>query len=185
MDGAISSSYSPWIFMGAGLFSFITAWMGSRKPSQIASMVSPIEALRFSEANASRKNSRKTFHGSQVFKMAVGNVFRNTKGTVLVVVSLFLGISLFIIVRRYCDWGEGADRYRRYDSCPVTEDSWHGGNILYNQTLGTVVYGYRKCSWKICCWFLQYRYSSAGSCPSIRWWKQIPDLCIWDRREGL
>ena len=28
----------------------------------------------------------------------MGNVFRNTKGTVLVVASLFLGISLFIIV---------------------------------------------------------------------------------------
>ena len=98
MDGAISSSYSPWIFMGAGLFSFITAWMGSRKPSQIAGMVSPIEALRFSEAKASKKNSRKTLHGSQVFKMAAGNVFRNTKGTILVLASLFLGISLFIIV---------------------------------------------------------------------------------------
>lgn len=98
MDGAISSSYSLWIFIGAGSFSFFTTWVGGRKPSQIAGMVSPIEALRFSEANASRKNSRKTFHGSQVFKMAVGNVFRNTKGTVLVVVSLFLGISLFIIV---------------------------------------------------------------------------------------
>ena len=44
MDSAISPSYSPLIFIGAGLFSFITALISSMKPSKIASRVSPIEA---------------------------------------------------------------------------------------------------------------------------------------------
>ncbi len=98
MDSAISLPYSPLIFMGAGLFSFITALISSRKPSKIASLVSPIEALRFSGVHASKKNSSKTFHGNKVFKMAISNVFRNKKGTILVLASLFLGISLFVTV---------------------------------------------------------------------------------------
>lgn len=63
MDSAISPSYSPLIFIGAGLFSFITALISSMKPSKIASRVSPIEALRFSGVNASKKNRSKTSHG--------------------------------------------------------------------------------------------------------------------------
>lgn len=98
MDSAISPSYSPLIFIGAGLFSFITALISSMKPSKIASRVSPIEALRFSGVNASKKNRSKTSHGNKVFKMAISNVFRNKKGTILVLASLFLGISLFVIV---------------------------------------------------------------------------------------
>ena len=86
------------IFIGAGLFSFITALISSMKPSKIASRVSPIEALRFSGVNASKKNRSKTSHGNKVFKMAISNVFRNKKGTILVLASLFLGISLFVIV---------------------------------------------------------------------------------------
>lgn len=98
MDSAISPSYSPLIFTGAGLFSFITALISSMKPSKIAGRVSPIEALRFSGVNASKKNSSKTSHGNKVFKMAISNVFRNKKGAILVLASLFLGISLFVIV---------------------------------------------------------------------------------------
>lgn len=98
MDSAITSSYSPLIFIGAGLFSFITALISSMKPSKIASRVSPIEALRFSGVNVSKKNSSKTSRNNKVFKMAISNVFRNKKGTILVLTSLFLGISLFVIV---------------------------------------------------------------------------------------
>lgn len=98
MDSAIAPTYSPFIFIGAGLFSFITALVSSMKPSKIAGMVSPVEALRFSGVNASKKNTSKTSGGNKVFKMAVSNVFRNKKGTVLVIASLFLGISLFVIV---------------------------------------------------------------------------------------
>lgn len=98
MDSAISPSYSPFIFIGAGLFSYITALISSMKPSKIASMVSPIEALRFYGRNAPKKNSSKTTRGNKVFKMAIGNVFRNKKGTILVLASLFLGISLFVTV---------------------------------------------------------------------------------------
>lgn len=98
MSSAVSLSCSPLIFVGAGLFSFFTAWTGSRTPAKIAGSVSPVEALRFSGVKASGKNSSRTSRGSKVFKMAVGNVFRNKKGAVLVLTSLFLGISLFVTV---------------------------------------------------------------------------------------
>ncbi len=98
MSSAVSFSYSPLIFVGAGLFSLFTAWIGSRTPAKIAGRVSPVEALNFSGVKASGKNSGRTSRGSKVFKMAAGNVFRNKKGAVLVLSSLFLGISLFVIV---------------------------------------------------------------------------------------
>ncbi len=97
MSDAISLSYSPLIFIGAGLFSFITALISSMKPSRIASMVSPMEALRFLDINTSKKNNSRTSHGNKIFKMAVSNVFRNKKGASLVLASLFLGINLFLI----------------------------------------------------------------------------------------
>lgn len=79
IDGAISPSYSPLIFTGAGLFSFITALISSMKPSKIASLVSPVEALRFSGVNTSKKNSSRTSRGNKVFKMAISNVFGTKK----------------------------------------------------------------------------------------------------------
>lgn len=118
MDSAISPSYSPLVFAGAGLFSFATALISSRKPSEIASMVSPIEALRYSGINTAGKKSRKTSEGNKVLRMAVGNIFRNKKGNLLVLASLFLGISLFIIVNGVLaglDASHLADEYMRDD----------------------------------------------------------------------
>lgn len=98
MDHAISPSYSPLVYAGAAVFSFITALVSSRKPARIASMVSPIEAQRYTVVDAPRKKSSRTARGNKVFRMAVRNVFRHKKGTVLVLASLFLGISLFVVV---------------------------------------------------------------------------------------
>lgn len=98
MDHAISPSYSPLVYAGAAVFSFITALVSSRKPARIASMVSPIEAQRYTAVDAPRKKSSRTARGNKVFRMAVRNVFRDKKGTVLVLASLFLGISLFVVV---------------------------------------------------------------------------------------
>lgn len=98
MDSAISLSYSPLAFAAAGVFSFGTVFVSSRKPTQMAGRVSPVEALRYTGVNAFRQKCGKTSRGDKVLKMAVGNVFRNKKGTVLVIASLFMGISLFVIV---------------------------------------------------------------------------------------
>lgn len=98
MDYAISPSYSPFVYAGAAVFSFITALASSRKPARIASMVSPIEAQCYMAADAPGKKSSRTARGNKVVQMAVRNVFRDKKGTVLVLASLFLGISLFVVV---------------------------------------------------------------------------------------
>ena len=60
-------------------------------------MITPLGILQ-RNFDVLKKNSSRTSHGDKVFKMAVSNVFRNKKGTALVLGSLFLGISLFVIV---------------------------------------------------------------------------------------
>lgn len=95
-DVGTTVSFSPYIFIGAALFTFITAMIASMKPAQIAGSVSPIAALRYTAA--SPKVSHKNCGKMKLSRMAWNNVFRNIKSTTLVFASLFCGLSLFLIV---------------------------------------------------------------------------------------
>lgn len=95
-DVGTKVSFSPLIFIGAAIFTFITAMAASMKPAKIAGSVSPIAALRYTAANSKTgvRNRRKM----KVSRMAWNNVFRNGKSTALVFASLFCGLSLFLVV---------------------------------------------------------------------------------------
>lgn len=95
-DVGTKVSFSPLIFIGAAMFTFITAMIASMKPARIAGSVSPIAALRYTVASTKTgiRNRRKI----KLSIMAWSNVFRNTKSTILVFASLFCGLSLFLIV---------------------------------------------------------------------------------------
>ncbi|WP_170948008.1 FtsX-like permease family protein [Paenibacillus sp. 7516] len=91
-----SYSASPWIFLGAALFSYITVRIASTKPGRIASQISPIEAVRYSGIRRiAQKKIRKTKHGAKLHNMALSNIFRNKKKLFLVLSSLTLSIVLF------------------------------------------------------------------------------------------
>ena len=95
-DVGTKVSFSPLIFIGAAIFTFITAMIASMKPAKIAGGVSPIAALRYTAA--STKTSIKNCGKMKLSRMAWNNVFRNVKSTTLVFVSLFFGLSLFLVV---------------------------------------------------------------------------------------
>lgn len=87
-----------WIFLGAGLFSLITVRISCQKPGTIASKVSPIEAVRFTEGQnrafqKKRKKKRKTRTVSPAV-MAAANIGRNKKKLCIVVASLSLSLIL-------------------------------------------------------------------------------------------
>lgn len=89
-------SFSPIIFIGAAIFTFLTAMVGSMKPAKIAGSISPIAASRY--INISKKNSKKhNSHRIKLSKMALNNIFRNPKSAILTFASLFLGLNLFLI----------------------------------------------------------------------------------------
>ena len=95
-DAGTKVSFSPWIFTGAALFTFLTGRIAGRKPAQIAGGVSPIAALRYTAAGT--RNGVRSRGKMNLPRMAWNNVFRNGKSAALVFASLFCGLSVFLTV---------------------------------------------------------------------------------------
>lgn len=91
-------SLNVWIFAGAALFSLITVYISCIKPCRIASQVSPVEAVRYTEGQeytekAAKKKGKKTKKVTPQ-AMALQNIKRNKKKVVIVVSSLSLALVL-------------------------------------------------------------------------------------------
>lgn len=128
-------SFSPLIFIGAAIFTLMTAIIGSRKPARIAGSISPIAALRYTEADMKKATEKRRNHGVKLFRMAWENIFRNKKSLVLVFTSLFLGLCLFLVTAGILSslspenfvnqWGE-SDFVLTYsihaDDAPISEE---------------------------------------------------------------
>lgn len=93
-----------WLFAGAALFSFGTVYISCFKPCRIASRVTAIEAVRYTEGQerAQEKKGKKATARQKMKKtrrvtprtMAVQNVRRNRKKVFVVVASLSLALVL-------------------------------------------------------------------------------------------
>lgn len=94
-----------WIFAGAALFSFVTVYLSCIKPCRIASGVTPIEAVRFTEGQKQRphrgtksvcRGRKKAERTPKVnsLRMALGNIRRSPKKVAVVVASLSLALVL-------------------------------------------------------------------------------------------
>lgn len=94
--GAIVS-FSPLIYIGAIIFSMLTAWVGAVTPAKKAAGISPMEALRYAGEQPANTKARYPLKG-RPFRMALRNVFRDRKRAVVVMLSLFLGITVFTSV---------------------------------------------------------------------------------------
>ncbi|MHC1685124.1 MAG: ABC transporter permease [Clostridiaceae bacterium] len=99
-------SFSPIIFIGAAIFSYITVFISSRKPGKIAANVSPIEAVRYiGEVSNNKKAIKNSSRGGKIYRMAISNLTRNKKKTVIVIISMSLSLillnSVFTIVNGF------------------------------------------------------------------------------------
>lgn len=93
--GEAKTAVNPYIFIGAALFACLTVRISCRKPAKIAGKVSPVEALRYTDAETvSRRKIKKTAGGASIPKMALANLGRNKKRTFTVICSLTLGLVL-------------------------------------------------------------------------------------------
>ncbi|MHB8061068.1 MAG: ABC transporter permease, partial [Ruminiclostridium sp.] len=130
-DAGIEISFSLTIFIGAAVFALITALIGSMKPAKIAGNISPIEAVRYSEAKNMKKKGHKARNGGKPFPMAWRNVFRNKKSAVITFASLFFGLTTFLLTTGLLsslsadnfvkDWGE-SDFVVTYDVSKTTNE---------------------------------------------------------------
>ena len=95
IEGEAVVSASPIIFIGSALFAWVTVLISCLRPARLAGKVSPIEALRRSDADAGSKKKTKRRRGNaSLASMAWANLWRNKKRTITVICSLTLGLVL-------------------------------------------------------------------------------------------
>ncbi len=93
-----SISVSPVIFIGTILFALLTVLISCLRPARVAARVSPMEALRYSDApSGTGRKTKKSKDGASVFRMAWANLGRNKKRTAVVICSLTLGLVLLTV----------------------------------------------------------------------------------------
>jgi len=90
-------SFSPWIFIDAALFSLLTTLLGAVKPAKKAANISPVEAQKFTGIETKKRAAYSFAHG-KLYRMALRNIFRDRKQAAIVFLSLFLGITTFILI---------------------------------------------------------------------------------------
>ena len=99
-DAGVKVTVNPLIFIGSAAFALFTVFVSVRKPAKIAGTVSAIEAIRYTENDTAafgkrRAKDKKSTHGAKLHFMALANLGRNCKRTVLVIVSMTLSLVLF------------------------------------------------------------------------------------------
>ena len=99
-DAGVSVTVNPLIFFGSAAFALLTVFISVRKPAKIAGTVSAIEAIRYAENDAAafgkhEAKDKKSTRGAKLHFMALANLGRNRKRTVLVIVSMTLSLVLF------------------------------------------------------------------------------------------
>ena len=98
-SGKAETAVNPYIFIGSALFAWLTVLISCKKPAKIAGKVSPVEALRYTDAGtAGKRKIKKSTGGASIPKMALANLGRNKKRTVTVICSLTLGLVLLSCV---------------------------------------------------------------------------------------
>lgn len=93
---AAVTSADPRLFAGSALFALITVFLSCRRPGRMASRVSPIEAVRYTEgaSPAGKKAARRKAKRVSLLSMAWANLGRSRGKTAVTVLSLSLAVVL-------------------------------------------------------------------------------------------
>lgn len=108
-------SISPWIFLFSAVFALLTVLLSCASPGRAAGRVSPVEAVRYSEAQKIGKMKRSTRQVAP-FSMARANLGRNRRKTALVLISLSLTVVLLNLLVTFVS-GFDMDKYLSQRSC--------------------------------------------------------------------
>lgn len=88
-----------WIFLIAGLFSFIVNKTSSLKPAKMAAGCSPVEAVNYIGITTKKKNIKRESAG--LFPMAMQNISRNKKQAVVIFLSFIIAVSVYLCTATY------------------------------------------------------------------------------------
>ncbi len=99
-----SLRFNPWILVFSAAFSFLTVFLSSRKPAKIAGSISPIEAVKYTEAGLQGKAAgrKKKRHAARrrfsAVSMALSNLTRNKRTTAVVITAISFSMILLSII---------------------------------------------------------------------------------------
>ncbi len=108
--GKTEQIMSPWFFLAATMFSVATVLISCAKPGRAAAKVSPVEAMRYTDAASGARKRKKGRANGKPFRMAWANLGRSKKKTVLVVVSMTLSVVLLQLTYLFAQ-GFDMDKY--------------------------------------------------------------------------
>ncbi len=140
LNGVVSvTSTNPLIFLGAALFSLVTVLLSCWKPGRMAAKVSPVEAVRYTEADQIRKQSKRSRGGVSLFSMALANLGRSRKKTVITILSLSLAVVLlnltFTLTNGF-DMEKYISNFTASDFILADAGQFQTGGELFNQEMG-------------------------------------------------
>lgn len=94
-----SLEFNPFIMVFGAVFSAITVFLSCRKPGKIAGNVSPIEAVKYTDSDFTKRHKkRKRSSRFSALSMALSNLGRNKRTTVVVTAAISLSIILLAII---------------------------------------------------------------------------------------
>lgn len=109
--GMVRVSVNPWIFAGSAVFAGLTVLISTARPGHMAAKVSPVEAVRYTEdVHPGKRGRKKGSRGAKMIPMAIANLGRSRKRTVLVVLSMSLSLVLFNTIYTF-SLGFDMDKY--------------------------------------------------------------------------
>ncbi|WP_315115466.1 ABC transporter permease [uncultured Clostridium sp.] len=123
-------SPNPLIFVVAATFTLITVFISTQKPAKMAAKVSPIEAVRYTDADliSGKKRKKKTKNGTPQKRMAWANLGRNKKRTVLVIISLSLSI---VLTNTVFNFSQSVDAENALRNASVSDFSIGQANLFF------------------------------------------------------
>ncbi len=103
-------SASPLLFVGAAAFALVTVLISCRRPGRLAGKVSPVEAVRYTEAKALKRKRKRSGKGLSLLSMAWANLGRSRGKTFITVLSLTLAVVLLTLTVTFTG-GFDMDKY--------------------------------------------------------------------------
>lgn len=127
-----SISSSPLIFIVSAVFSFITVYIGCLKPCHIIAKLSPVEAIKMTDSNNSKKKFTKSMNVSPA-QMAFSNIKRTWKKGIVIMLSIAMSLmtlnAAFIISKGF-NLRKFAKAYMQYDfSISQITDNLYTSNL--------------------------------------------------------
>lgn len=93
-------SFNPLIFIGSAIFSLLTVRISCHRPGKMAARVSPVEAVRYTDASVRPRRIHRGKHanpkhsGARLPRMAWANLGRSRGKTIITIISLALAVVL-------------------------------------------------------------------------------------------